>query len=98
MLFPELLEPLFAYGEIHADLEEVVVFMQMHKTLRLSVFPASKEIQAFQDSWGGVTKIISLQGVFPQEVVAKGSMKCTRNMGAFRGYYQQYRQPAREGW
>lgn len=37
MLFPELLEPLFAYGGIHADLEEVVVFMQMHKTLKKSV-------------------------------------------------------------
>lgn len=49
-LFPELLEPLLAYGRICADLEEVVVFMQMHKTLRQSVFPASKVVQAPQDS------------------------------------------------
>lgn len=42
MLFPKLLEPLFPCGGIRDDLEEVLVFMQMHKVLRQSVFPVSK--------------------------------------------------------
>lgn len=52
-LFPELLEPLFGgmdppYGGIPADLEEVLVFMHMHKVLRQSGFLLPRKFRLFR--------------------------------------------------